>query len=79
MHGLLAICYNPAMGEGRAGPHDDEVADNRLLRFDTGIQTSIGSEHNRFASNKIEYFTAAWDDLNGSNAFTHNRTRQITP
>ena len=78
-HGLLGICYNPAMGEGPAGPRKDRVTYNTLNRFNTGIQTSAQSERNLFRNNSISYFTAAYEDLNGSNIFERNRTRQITP
>ena len=78
-HGLLGICYNPAMGEGPAGPRKDRVTHNILNRFDTGIQTSMQSERNLFRLNSIRYFTAPYQDLNGSNIFERNRTRKITP
>jgi hypothetical protein len=76
-NGLLAICYNPAEGEGSAGPHDDTVVDNVLKRFATGIATSAGSEDNRFLSNRIEFFDEAWTDANGSNIFRRNRTKRL--
>ena len=76
-NGLLAICYNPAEGEGSAGPHDDTVVNNVLKRFATGIATSAGSENNRFLSNRIEFFREAWTDANGSNIFRNNRTKRL--
>jgi hypothetical protein len=78
-HGLLGICYNPTMGEGPAGPTNDDVRHNLLDRFGTGIQTSEGSANNRFSSNTIRYFNLAWQDLNGTNDFLHNDTMQISP
>lgn len=77
--GLLGICYNPAVGEGEAGPTDDDVRHNLLDRFGTGIQTSAGSANNRFSFNTIRYFNLAWQDLNGTNEFLHNQTMQISP
>ena len=56
-----------------------KLIDNTLNRFNTGIQTSAQSERNLFRNNSISYFTAAYEDLNGSNIFERNRTRQITP
>ncbi len=78
-NGLLAICYNPAMGEGPAGPYNDDVSHNFLCRFGVGIQASAGSANNRFNSNVIKYFNAAWEDFNGTNQFRNNKTKQITP
>lgn len=75
--GLLAICYNPAMGEGPAGPSNDLVRHNLLARFGTGIQTSSGSSANLFRRNTILYFSDAYEDFNGSNVFEKNRQVQI--
>ena len=77
-HGLLGVCYNPAEGQGPAGPTDDLVKRNRLSRFNVGIQTSSGSMHNRFERNLIEYFEAPWVDFNGTNEFVDNTTIQLT-
>jgi hypothetical protein len=79
VNGLLAICYNPAEGEGPAGPTSDLVIFNLLKRFGTGIQTSTGSANNKFNHNTIFYFNQAWNDFNGTNEFRNNRTKQITP
>ncbi len=78
-NGLLGICYNPASGEGSAGPQNDFVAQNFLNRFGVGIQASAGSEQNKFNHNTIYYFNKAWEDFNGSNEFQDNRTMQVTP
>jgi hypothetical protein len=77
-NGLLAVCYNPAEGEGEAGPRHDVVRRNRLSRFNIGIRTSDESSHNRFVMNLIEYFEAPWVDLNGTNEFIDNKTIQLT-
>ena len=78
-HGLLAICYNPASGEGPAGPHADRVSQNLLARFGTGISASAQSAENYFVLNTIRYFTTAYADQNGTNVFEHNRAEQIAP
>lgn len=78
-HGLLGICYNPAMGEGPAGPSKDEVTENLLDHFGTGIQLSEGSAHNEFDRNVIRYIDHAWVDYNGSNEFERNKTIQVAP
>jgi len=78
-NGLLGICYNPAAGQGPAGPYNDLVRFNTLNRFGVGIQTSAGSANNRFNRNTIYYFNQAWEDFNGTNEFRNNRTKQITP
>jgi hypothetical protein len=78
-NGLLAICYNPADGQGSAGPTSDVVSHNFLNRFGVGIQASAGSTQNQFNHNTIYYFSKAWEDFNGANEFEGNRTRQITP
>ena len=77
-HGLLAVCYNPAPGTDPAGPHDDLVKGNFLARFGTGIAASAHSAQNVFARNTIRYFTSAYVDQNGTNAFKDNRTVRIT-
>ncbi|MBD3219384.1 MAG: hypothetical protein GF310_14015 [candidate division Zixibacteria bacterium] len=77
--GLLAICYNPIPGEGDDGPHDDLIRQNRLKRFGAGIQTSSGSENNKFLLNTIRYFNEAYRDFNGSNLFINNDTDQLAP
>lgn len=79
MNGLLGICYNPAEGEGPAGPHDDDLRNNLLNRFGVGIQFSAESAENRFARNTVYYFSSPWEDFNGSNSFVHNTTMLITP
>lgn len=78
-NGLLGVCYNPAGGGGPEGPTRDRVANNLFSRFGTGIQTSEGSAQNLFVGNVIEYFVAAWQDLNGTNTFRNNRTVQVAP
>lgn len=78
-NGLLGICYNPAAGEGDAGPQNDFVTQNVLNRFGTGIQTSTGSRENRFTHNTIYYFNQPYEDFNGTNVFENNRTQQVTP
>lgn len=78
-YGLLAICYNPAPGGDPAGPYNDDVSKNRLIRFGTGIQTSAGSHDNGFRFNVIHYFAAPWVDFNGTNGFLHNQTMQLVP
>lgn len=79
MHGLLAICYNPAPDAGPEGPTNDKVFLNNLERFGVGIATSEGSAHNTFSFNRIKYFNEPWVDNNGTNRFLFNRTMQITP
>ncbi len=79
VNGLLGVCYNPADGEGDAGPQNDFVARNFFNRFGVGIQTSAGSAHNYFNHNVIYYFNKAWEDFNGSNVFEDNRTMQVAP
>ncbi|MCI0450898.1 MAG: hypothetical protein L0Z51_00745 [Candidatus Latescibacteria bacterium] len=76
-NGLLGICYNPAMGEGPAGPQRDVVSANLLCGFGGGIQTSAESVENRFRFNTIRYFSFAYEDFNGSNIFSDNNTAQI--
>lgn len=78
-HGLLGICYNPAPNADAAGPSGDFVHGNALRRFGKGIQASAGSAKNRFVGNVIEYFAAAYEDLNGTNVFERNRSVQVTP
>ena len=78
-NGLLGVCYNPAPSAGSEGPTRDLVDANLLSRFGKGIQASAGSARNRFVKNRIEYFSVAWEDLNGTNVFRHNRALQITP
>lgn len=78
-HGLLGICYNPAPGGDPAGPHGDRVTGNLLDRFGTGIVASAQSAGNVFRMNTTRYFTAAYQDQNGTNVFANNRTMQITP
>jgi len=78
-NGVLGICYNPAAGEGPAGPTNDLVRFNTLNRFGAGIQTSAGSANNKFNRNTIYFFNQAWNDFNGTNEFRNNRTKQITP
>ncbi len=77
--GLLAICYNPAMGEGPAGPMNDLVRHNLLARYGTGIQTSSESAANVFRRNSILYFGSAYEDFNGTNVFEKNRSVQLVP
>jgi hypothetical protein len=78
-HGLLGICYNPAMGEGPVGPSGDTVQRNSLDGFGGGIQASAGSENNRFVANTIRFREFAWEDRNGSNRFLGNRSEDLTP
>jgi hypothetical protein len=78
-HGLLAVCYNPAPGEGDAGPTNDLVRRNLLSRFATGIQTNTGAANNTFSRNRIEYFVSPWEDLNGTNHFINNEEVPLTP
>ncbi|MBK8232522.1 MAG: hypothetical protein IPK72_18570 [Candidatus Eisenbacteria bacterium] len=78
-HGLLGICYNPVPGQGDVGPHGDDVRQNTLRRFGTGIQTSVGSVGNTFTRNVIDYFNSPWEDLNGTNHFVMNETMQVQP
>ncbi len=78
-NGLLGICYNPAMGEGPAGPSGDLVTENKLSRFGKGVQASEGSAYNAFNGNIIEYFNLAWEDFNGTNQFLNNATMQVAP
>ncbi|MGH7731223.1 MAG: right-handed parallel beta-helix repeat-containing protein [Candidatus Eiseniibacteriota bacterium] len=78
-NGLLAICYNPAMGQGPAGPTRDKVTNNVLDGFGTGIQTSSGSPTNRFVANRIRFLDLAWQDLNGTNVFVGNKTEALSP
>ncbi len=78
-NGLLGICYNPAAGQGPAGPTEDLVRFNTLNRFGVGIQTSTGSAENEFNRNTIYFFNQAWNDFNGTNEFRNNRTMQVTP
>lgn len=79
VNGLLGVCYNPAPSAGPEGPTSDRVAANTFSRFGKGIQASAGSARNHFVSNRIEYFSVAYEDLNGTNVFRHNRAVQITP
>ncbi len=76
-NGLLGICYNPAMGEGPAGPQRDAVNANLLCGFGGGIQTSEESVENRFRLNTIRFYSFAYQDLNGSNIFNRNDSEQI--
>lgn len=76
-NGLLGICYNPAPGEGPAGPLNDTVKLNSILGFRTGIQASVGSMDNLFTLNTIEYLVQPYEDFNGTNTFVRNRTSEI--
>ncbi len=79
-NGLLGVCYNPAPDTpDPAGPSLDRVSNNVLIGFGTGIQASVGSAENRFASNVIYYLEDDYEDLNGSNVFVGNRTMQLPP
>lgn len=78
-NGLLAICYNPAPGGDPTGPDSDYVRGNNLVRFGVGVSASAGSTNNVFVRNRIRYFSDDYVDLNGSNVFENNNTRQITP
>ncbi len=79
LNGLLGICYNPASGEGPAGPQRDQVMQNTLDGFPTGIQASDESTNNRFVANIIRFTAAAYEDRNGSNRFVGNQTTDLTP
>ncbi|MGH1364176.1 MAG: hypothetical protein ACRBF0_11500 [Calditrichia bacterium] len=78
-NGLLAICYNPAPGGDPAGPHDDVVRGNNLVRFGVGISASAESTNNYFVRNRIRFFNDDYVDANGSNVFENNNSRQINP
>jgi hypothetical protein len=75
--GLLGICYNPDGTGDPSGPHDDKVCFNSLKRFRIGIQANSGAEDNRFAFNLIHYFVMPVEDVDGTNTFHRNRTREI--
>jgi len=78
-NGLLGICYNPAMGQGPAGPRRDRITNNVLDGFGTGIQMSAGSAENRFTANRIRFKNLPWEDFNGTNVFLGTRTEDLTP
>lgn len=77
-NGLLGICYNPAAGEGAAGPQHDRVSLNVITRFGKGIAASAESRENYFVRNSIQYFDVPYSDANGTNVFENNRTQQIS-
>ena len=77
-NGLLGICYNPAAGEGAAGPQHDRVSLNVISRFGKGIALSAGSRENYFVRNLIQYFDAPYADANGTNVFENNRSTQVS-
>ena len=77
MNGLLAVCYNPAPEAGPEGPFDDEIFRNLFSGFGVGLQFSAGSHNSRIRQNTIEYKVAPYQDFNGTNEFTGNRTTQL--
>ncbi len=77
-NGLLGICYNPAAGEGAAGPQHDRVSLNVITRFGGGITASAESRGNYFVRNVIQYVNVAYTDQNGTNVFEHNLATQIS-
>lgn len=64
---LLGICYNPAAGEGDAGPRGDLIYNNHIARFGFAIAVSAGSVNNIFRENNLASFTGGFRE---PNAFT---------
>ncbi len=75
--GLLAVCYNPDGSGDPAAGHNDLIFRNFLDRFGLGVQFKAMAHDNRFIANIVRYFNAPWEDLNGTNQFSYNRTHQL--
>jgi hypothetical protein len=79
-HGMLGICYNPAEGEGPAGPDGDFVYNNLVSHFNTAIQISAGSQDNVFAGNTLAAFVMAVEEATpGSNVIEENHETTPAP
>jgi hypothetical protein len=83
---LLGICYNPAPGEGDAGPSGDSIYNNHIARFGYAIAVSSGSVSNLFIDNTLASFVGAFREpevftaQGGTNAeFDNTSTTIITP
>ncbi len=66
---LLGICYNPAAGEGSAGPRGDNIYNNHIARYGFAISVSNGSVFNVFNENIFAGFNGGISD---ESVFTNN-------
>ena len=58
-YNIFGICYNPAEGEGDAGPRGDNVFQNTIARFGFALSVSPGSVYNTFRGNNLAGFNGA--------------------
>jgi parallel beta-helix repeat protein len=72
---LLGICYNPAAGQGDAGPRGDNIYNNHIARFGFAIAISEGSIFNIFNENNLAGFIGGFRELN---ALTQNGGTNIS-
>ena len=68
-HNLLGICYNPAAGEGNAGPRGDNIYNNHIARYGFAVSVSTGSAYNVFNENILAGFNGGFAD---ESVFTDN-------
>lgn len=66
---LLGICYNPAAGEGDAGPRGDNIYNNHIARYGFAVSVSSGSIYNVFNENIFAGFNGGIAD---ESVFTNN-------
>jgi parallel beta-helix repeat protein len=64
---LLGICYNPAPGQGPAGPRGDSIYNNHITRYNFAAALSAESVFNVFTDNVMGGFTGPFRE---PNAFT---------
>ncbi len=72
---LLGICYNPAAGQGDAGPRGDNIYNNHIARFGFAIAISEGSIFNIFNENNLAGFNGGFRE---PNALTQNGGTNIS-
>lgn len=58
---LLGICYNPAVGEGDAGPIGDVILGNHIARYGTAISLAPKSMGIISRDNTLAFFTSAYN------------------
>lgn len=61
-YNIFGICYNPAEGEGDAGPRGDNIFQNTITRFGFAVSVSTGSVYNTFRGNNLAGFNGAIRD-----------------
>ena len=61
-YNIFGICYNPAAGEGDAGPRGDNVFQNTIARFGFALSVSSGSVYNTFRGNNLAGFNGGIAD-----------------